>query len=164
MPWTKENLKEVVKDKIGSHKFLVFSNGEPYIHIYSENGIKYYTPASGMTVALDPVMRACGGTWIAHGSGEADKDVVATRDCVRVPPDGPFYTLTRVWFTKEEEEKFYYGYSNEGLWPLCHIVHVRPTFRENDWEVYREVNARFAEAVLEGLEGQTGFVFIQDYP
>jgi len=163
MPWTKENLKEVVKDKIGSHKFLVVSNREPYIHIYSESGIKYYTPASGMTVALDPVMRACGGTWIAHGSGEADKDVVDNRDCVRVPPDGPFYTLKRVWLTKEEEEKFYYGYSNEGLWPLCHIVHVRPTFRQTDWEVYKSVNEKFAAAVLEEMADDQGFVFIQDY-
>lgn len=163
MPWAKENLKEVVKEKIGSHKFLVVSNREPYIHTYSENGIRYYTPASGMTVALDPVMKACGGTWIAHGSGEADRDVVDNRDCVQVPPDSPCYTLKRVWLTKEEEEKFYYGYSNEGLWPLCHIVHVRPNFRQNDWEVYKSINEKFATAVLEEMGDEQGFVFIQDY-
>jgi len=163
MPWTKENLKEIVKEKIGDHKFIVVSNREPYIHTYAEDGIRCYTPASGMTVALDPVMKACGGIWIAHGSGEADRDVVDEKNHVQVPSEDPSFTLRRVWLTKEEEERFYYGYSNEGLWPLCHIVHVRPTFREADWEVYRSVNATFAAAIFEEMAGDQGFVFIQDY-
>jgi len=163
MPWNKENLRDIVKEKIGSHKFIVVSNREPYIHSYSESGIQCTTPASGMTVALDPVMRACGGTWIGHGSGDADRDLVDEKDHVQVPPENPLYTLRRVWLTKEEEDKFYYGYSNEGLWPLCHIVHVRPAFRENDWEVYKRINEKFAAAVLEELGDDPGFVFIQDY-
>lgn len=163
MAWDKETLKERVKEKIGEHKLLVVSNREPYIHIYSEKGIKCVTPASGMTVALDPVMRACGGAWIASGSGDADRDVVDTNDRIPVPPDNPSYTLRRVWLTKEEEERFYYHYSNEGLWPLCHIVHVRPTFREQDWETYKKVNERFAEVVLDEMGSDMGFVFIQDY-
>ncbi|MDH4197770.1 MAG: trehalose-6-phosphate synthase [Candidatus Aminicenantes bacterium] len=163
MAWTKELLKQAVEEKIGSHKFIVVSNREPYLHIYTEKGIDYITPASGMTVALDPVIRACGGTWIASGAGEADRDVVDENDHVRVPPDAPCYTLRRVWLSKEEEERFYYGYSNEGLWPLCHIVHVRPIFREKDWEGYQEVNQKFAAAVLEEVGDETGFVFIQDY-
>jgi trehalose-6-phosphate synthase len=163
MPWNKDSLKESVKEKIGDHKFIVVSNREPYIHTYAENGIRCYTPASGMTVALDPVMKACGGTWIAHGSGEADRDVVDEQNHVRVPPENPSFTLRRVWLTKEEEERFYYGYSNEGLWPLCHTVHVRPTFREIDWEVYKRVNQKFAEAVFEEMGNDQGFVFIQDY-
>lgn len=163
MVWNRESLRQAVTEKVGDHKFIVVSNREPYIHFYADEGVRYMTPASGMTVALDPVIQACGGTWIAAGMGEADRDVVDARDHLAVPPEDPCYTLRRIWLSKEEEERFYYGYSNEGLWPLCHIVHVRPTFRENDWEVYRKVNARFAEAVLEELEGQTGFVFIQDY-
>ena len=163
MPWTKENLREVVKDKLGEHKFIVVSNREPYIHSYSEGGMQCITPASGMTVALDPVMRACGGTWVAHGSGDADREVVDEKDRVQVPPGKPSYTLRRVWLTKEEEQRFYYGYSNEGLWPLCHNVYVRPTFRESDWEVYKKVNEKFADVVLEELGDETGFVFIQDY-
>jgi trehalose-6-phosphate synthase len=163
MTWTKENLRDIVKDKIGTHKFLVVSNREPYIHTYGDNGIRCMTPASGMTVALDPVMRACGGTWLAHGSGDADREVVDGRDHVQVPPENPSYTLRRIWLTKEEEEKFYYGYSNEGLWPLCHIVHVRPVFRERDWHVYKSVNEKFADAVLEEIGDDKGFVFIQDY-
>jgi len=163
MAWDREILQKAVAEKIGDWKFIVVSNREPYIHIYADEGIRCITPASGMTVALDPVIRACGGTWIAAGLGEADRDVVDERDCVAVPPGDPSYVLRRVWLTKEEEERFYYGYANEGLWPLSHIVHVRPVFREVDWKVYQDVNARFAEAVLEELEGQPGFVFIQDY-
>jgi trehalose 6-phosphate synthase len=163
MTWTKENLKDIVKDKIGTHKFLVVSNREPYIHTYGDDGIRCMTPASGMTVALDPVMRACGGTWVAHGSGEADREMVDERDHVQVPPGDPSYTLRRIWLTKEEEDRFYYGYSNEGLWPLCHIVHVRPVFRESDWDAYKSVNEKFADAVMEEIGDDQGFVFIQDY-
>jgi trehalose-6-phosphate synthase len=163
MVWNRESLRRVVADKIGDHKFIIVSNREPYIHVYGDDGIQCMTPASGMTVALDPVIQASGGTWIAAGMGEADRDVVDDRDHVAVPPEDPSYTLRRIWLTKKEEERYYYGYANEGLWPLSHIVHVRPAFREKDWKVYREVNARFAEAVLEELEGQPGFVFIQDY-
>jgi trehalose-6-phosphate synthase len=161
--WTKDSLKELVKEKIGDHKFIIVSNREPYIHTYSDEGIRCFTPASGMTVALDPVMKACGGTWIASGSGEADRDVVDEKDRVQVPPGKPTYTLRRVWLNKEEEDRFYYGYSNEGLWPLCHNVHVRPTFREADWEIYQRINQKFAEAIHEELGDEAGFVFIQDY-
>jgi trehalose-6-phosphate synthase len=163
MAWNRESLRQVVAEKIGDHKFIVVSNREPYIHVYGDEGIRCMTPASGMTVALDPVIQACGGTWIAAGTGEADREVVDDRGHVAVPPEDPSYTLKRIWLTKKEEERYYYGYANEGLWPLSHIVHVRPAFREKDWKAYREVNARFAEAVLEELEDQTGFVFIQDY-
>lgn len=163
MPWTKSNLRDIVKEKIGDHKFLLVSNREPFIHSYSETGIEWRTPASGMTVALNPVMMACGGTWLAAGLGDADRDLVDDKDHLQVPPDHPSYTLRRIWLSKEEEENFYYGYSNEGLWPLCHIVHVRPIFRERDWQFYRQVNEKFAEAVLEEMGDEPGFVFIQDY-
>jgi trehalose-6-phosphate synthase len=163
MAWNRESLQQAVAEKIGGRKFIVVSNREPYIHVFADEGIRCITPASGMTVAVNPVIRACGGTWIAAGLGDADREVVDARDRVVVPPEDPSYVLRRIWLSKEEEERFYYGYANEGLWPLSHIVHVRPVFREADWRVYQAVNARFAEAVLEELEDQPGFVFIQDY-
>jgi len=163
MVWDKESLKALIKEKIGDHKFIVVSNREPYIHNFTEKGIQCMTPASGMTVALNPIMMACGGTWIASATGDADKEVVDEKDHIQVPPDNPKYTLRRVWLTKEDSDAFYYGYSNEGLWPLCHLVHVRPTFREKDWEKYKSVNQRFADTVLEELGEEKGFVFIQDY-
>ncbi len=163
MIWTSETLKELVREKVGRHKFITVSNREPFIHIYGEEGIRCVRPASGMTVALNPVMSAAGGTWIAAGSGEADRDVVDEFERIRVPPEAPRYTLRRVWLSREEEEAYYYGYSNEGLWPLCHIVHVRPEFRPRDWEFYQSVNQKFADVVCEELDGDQGFVFIQDY-
>src|SRR4030042_5501741 len=102
MPWNKDNLRDIVKEKIGTHKFIVVSNREPYVHSYAHEGIRCMTPASGMAMALDPVMRACGGTWLAHGSGAADREMVDDHDRVQVPPEEPSYTLRRVWLTKEE--------------------------------------------------------------
>lgn len=163
MMWKREALRDAVVEKIGAQKFILVSNREPYMHIYSEDGIKCITPASGMAIALDPVMRSCGGVWIASGTGDADRETVDEKDSLRVPPENPSYTLRRVWLTKEEEERFYYRYSNEGLWPLCHNVYVRPSFTDEDWEIYKKVNEKFADAVVEEMGDGSGFVFIQDY-
>jgi len=113
--------------------------------------------------AIEPVMRACGGVWIAHGSGSADRDVVDANDRIRVPPASPAYTLRRVWLSEREEEGYYFGFSNEALWPLCHIAFVRPAFRESDWNDYRSVNARFAAAVVEEAKRPDPIILVQDY-
>jgi trehalose-6-phosphate synthase len=145
-------------------RFIAVSNREPYIHRHNATGgVQCIQPASGLTVALDPILRAAGGTWVAHGSGDADACVVDSMDHVAVPPGEPSYTLRRVWLDKDTEERYYYGLANEGLWPLCHIAFHRPLFRLRDWESYREANEVFAEAVLEEAAGQPAFVFIQDY-
>jgi len=161
--WSRESLFNLVHEKLKDYLFIVVSNREPYIHTFSGQEIKCMIPASGLTVALDPVMQACGGTWIAHGSGEADKEVVDAENKVSVPPEKPKYSLKRVWLTKEEEDGYYYGFANEALWPLCHIVYNRPVFRESDWETYKKVNEIFARSVLEEVGSRNAFVFIQDY-
>jgi trehalose 6-phosphate synthase len=161
--WTKESLRDLVKTKLAGYLFIVVSNREPYIHTYVGSDITWDVPASGLTVALDPVMRACGGTWIAHGSGDADREVVDEQSKVQVPPKEPRYSLRRVWLTKEEEDGYYYGLSNEALWPLCHIVYTRPVFEESDWNTYRKVNQLFADTVLDEVGSRKAFVFIQDY-
>ena len=121
-------------------------------------------PASGLVTALDPVLQACDGTWIAHGSGDADHETVDQNDRLRVPPDDPRYTLRRVWLSTAEEEGYYYGFANEGLWPLCHIAHTRPLFRASDWEQYQAVNRKFADAVVEEMAGiEQPVVLVQDY-
>src|SRR5213079_2624862 len=104
--------------------------------------------------ALEPIVRACSGTWIAHGAGNADRDTVDNHDHVMVPPEHPAYRIRRVWLSKEEEKGYYYGFANEGLWPLCHIAHTRPTFRAEDWEYYQAVNRKFADALLSEMEGE----------
>ncbi len=163
MQWTKKHLREEINKKLRDELLVVVSNREPYIHRMEGEDIVCQVPAGGLTVALDPVLRACGGLWVAHGVGEADRQVVDVHDHVQVPPDDPSYTLRRVWLSKKEEEGYYYGFSNQGLWPLCHIAYTRPNFNLSDWETYKAVNKKFAEVVLEEVGDRNAFVFIQDY-
>jgi trehalose 6-phosphate synthase len=161
--WTKEGLLELIHQKLSDYKFILVSNREPYMHRHAGGRIACVQPASGLTVALDPIMRACGGTWIAHGTGDADWQMVDQQNRVFVPPDDPRFTLRRVRLTPRQEEQYYYGLANQALWPLCHIAFTRPTFRPEDWQAYREVNEIFARAVLEEAGDAPTFVFIQDF-
>ncbi len=163
--WTEAKLRDFVRAKLGESALFVVSNREPYIHTIDESsGVsKCVRPASGVVTAIDPIMRACGGTWIAHGSGNADKKFVNSKNKLGVPAEDNRYILKRVWLSKEEEDGYYYGFSNEGLWPLCHITHTRPIFREEDWRMYKKVNQKFADSVIEELPARNPFVFIQDY-
>lgn len=162
--WSPETLRRLLVEQLPGARVLVVSNREPYIHNRSASGeIELQLPASGLVSALEPVMRTCGGTWIAHGSGSADRDTVDEADRIAVPPAKPDYTLRRVWLTDEEVEGYYFGLANEGLWPLCHIAFVRPAFREADWRLYREVNERFAETVVAEAGCDDPIVLVQDY-
>ncbi len=162
--WTAERLSVHVRNRLGDSRLFVVSNREPYLHARQGKGIQAIVPASGLVTALEPVLCACDGTWIAHGSGDADREVVDHHDRLRVPPDDHRYTLRRVWLTKEEEEGYYYGFANEGLWPLCHIAHTRPIFRASDWRHYQLANEKFAQAVLEEMNGTERPVLLaQDY-
>jgi len=161
--WSPKTLHRVLVEELPRAQVIVVSNREPYIHNRSGNGIALQIPASGLVAALEPVMRACGGTWIAHGSGSADRDTVDATDRVRVPPADPAYLLRRVWLSEQEQNGYYYGLSNEGLWPLCHIAFVRPIFREEDWAQYRRVNERFADVVVREASCEDPVVLVQDY-
>jgi trehalose-6-phosphate synthase len=161
--WTPQALQQVVKEHLGAPEVFVVSNREPYIHNEGPSGPVIQVPASGMVTALEPIMRACSGTWIAHGSGSADRQVVDSHDRVRVPPEDPSYSLRRVWLTPEEEQGFYYGFSNEGVWPLCHLAYVRPAFREADWSQYQSVNEKFAAVVAEESRSKNPLILVQDY-
>ena len=173
-------LQSVLGPPLSNTKLIVVANREPYIHVkstkparrsllkwFGQQGerttLSWMRPASGLVTALDPVMRACGGTWIAHGSGSGDRDVVDERGRVAVPPDKPSYTLRRVWLTPEEEDGYYYGLSNNALWPLCHIAYARPEFDERDWQQYKRVNERFAQTVIDEIGDARAIVFVQDY-
>jgi len=162
--WTAERLSVQLRTRLDEGHLFVVSNREPYMHQRNGKAVEVIVPPSGLVTALEPVLNACDGTWIAHGSGSADAEVVDTHDRLRVPPDDPRYTLRRVWLTKEEEEGYYYGFANEGLWPLCHIAHTRPLFRAADWQYYQEVNRKFMTAVLEEIENVAKpVVLVQDY-
>jgi trehalose 6-phosphate synthase len=143
---------------------IVASNREPYVHSYRDDGsIHCPATAGGVAVALDALMRQRGGVWVAHGAGSADRAVVDERDHVLVPPEAPSYTLRRLWIDEPDFSRYYGGLANEGLWPLCHVVDVRPVFREADWLAYRRVNAQFAAAIDQEMQSPATLVFIQDY-
>jgi trehalose-6-phosphate synthase len=162
--WTADRLSVQLRTRLDGGKLVVVSNREPYMHQRNGKTIDVVVPPSGIVTALEPVLNACDGTWIAHGSGNADAEVVDLGDCLRVPPDDPRYTLRRVWLTKDEEEGYYYGFSNEGLWPLCHVAHTRPLFRATDWQTYQDVNRKFTNVVLEEIKNvEKPVVLVQDY-
>ena len=162
--WTADRLAVHVRARLEDGRLFVVSNREPYTHTRRGKSVVVNVPASGLVTAIEPVLRACDGTWVAHGSGDADMEAVDSHDRLQVPPDDPHYTLRRVWLTKEEEQGYYYGFANEGLWPLCHIAHTRPLFRASDWKHYQEVNQKFADALLEEMENiSRPVVLVQDY-
>ncbi len=164
--WTGERLRVSLQDKLHETPLFVVSNREPYMHVLNDKdaSIGVIVPASGLVTALEPVLLACNGTWVASGSGSADRAMVDKNDRLRVPPDHPSYTLRRVWVTDEEDKGFYEGFSNEGLWPLCHIAHTRPVFRPEDWIHYQQINRRFADVVLQEMEGtESPILLAQDY-
>ncbi len=161
--WTPQALRHLLEQELPNSEVLIVSNREPYIHNRKDDVVTVQRPASGVVTALEPVMRACGGTWIAHGSGSADREMVDANDCLAVPPENPEYTLRRIWLTEAEEEGYYLGLANEGIWPLCHITFVRPNFRESDWQAYKAVNRKFADAILQHVKTQNPVILVQDY-
>jgi len=162
--WTAERLRIAMQGKLKGSRLFAVSNREPYEHSRKGNSIAWSVPPSGLVTALEPVLRASDGTWVAQGTGDADKETADELGRLRVPPDHPQYTLRRVWLSKEEEAGFYFGFANEGIWPLCHIAHTRPVFRGEDWEHYRAVNQKFAAILLDEMSGENEpIVLVQDY-
>ncbi len=163
-PWTAERLREFVKGFLKDKKIFAVSNREPYVHNKVKSEIECSIPASGMVTAVEPVMEACGGVWLAQASGNADKETAGADGKIQVPPDDPKYTLKRIWLSEKEEKGFYVGFSNEALWPLCHNAHVRPIFRKEDWKEYRRVNGKFAESLLlEIKDVNRPLILVQDF-
>jgi len=161
--WSPARLRATLRQFLQGERIVILANREPYMHVKSSNGTKVIHPASGLVTALEPVMRACSGVWVAHGSGSADRETVDIKDRIPVPPGEGSYLLRRVWLTEQEEKGYYYGLANEGLWPLCHIAHARPVFRSEDWKHYVSVNRKFANAVCQEVDRDDPIVLVQDY-
>jgi trehalose 6-phosphate synthase len=161
--WDAERLRMALRDHLQGERVVVLANREPYIHERHNGEIEVLHPASGLVTALEPIMRACSGVWVAHGSGSADRETVDANAHVRVPPGEESYTVRRVWLSDEEENGYYYGFSNEGLWPLCHVADARPIFRSENWEHYVSVNRKFADAVCEEVDTDDPIILVQDY-
>lgn len=155
-------LKAFIEEIFTDKNLIIVSNREPYIHKKSGLSIRVEKPAGGLTSAMDDVLKVTGGTWVAWGSGSGDRDVVDSKNLVRVPPENPSYMLKRVWLASSEVENYYHGYSNQVLWPLCHITLDRVYFRKKFWEDYKKVNRAFSDAVLEEA-GNDSIIWIHDY-
>ena len=162
--WTAQRLKLTLTRHLRGEKIVILANREPYIHERQSDGsIAVRHPASGLVTALEPVMQACSGVWVAHGSGSADREMTDLKGHMRVPPGDESYLLRRLWLSKEEEKGYYYGFANEGLWPLCHVAHARPMFRTQDWQYYQTVNKKFADAACQEVDSDDPIILIQDY-
>jgi trehalose 6-phosphate synthase len=161
--WSPERLRSTLRQHLQGERIVILANREPYIHEKTAEGARVLHPASGLVTALEPVMRACSGVWVAHGSGSADRETVDAKDHIRVPPGEESYAVRRVWLSEQEENGYYYGFANEGLWPLCHVAHARPVFRAEDYEYYAQVNRKFANAVCEEVDSDDPIVLVQDY-
>jgi len=161
--WSPARLRGTLKQHLQGERVVILANREPYIHQRTSAGLTVLHPASGLVTALEPVMKACSGTWVAHGSGNADRETADAHGRLRVPPGEESYVVRRVWLTEAEENGYYYGFANEGLWPLCHLAHTRPIFRAEDWEHYVQVNRKFADAVCEEVDSDDPIILVQDY-
>jgi len=161
--YSSADVQKLIKSELKDFKFVVVSNREPYIHMHSPDGIKCKLPTGGLTAALDPAMQACGGLWIAGGSGDADRQTVDENNRVQVPPKKPKYTLRRVWMSKEEVDRYYFGFSNQALWPLCHNVFQKPSFKKEFWDGYKHSNGLFVDALIDEIKDEKAFVWFQDY-
>ncbi|MFI5305104.1 MAG: trehalose-6-phosphate synthase [Nitrospiria bacterium] len=161
--WTAAKLRKEVNHLFKGSKLCVIANREPYIHNRKGQSLEVLFPASGLVSGVEPIVRACSGLWIGHGSGSGDRETADKKGLILVPPGKPEYALKRVWLTREEERGYYYGFSNEGIWPLCHIAHNRPLFRAEDWRYYLEVNRKFAAAFEDEMKMSHPIALIQDY-
>ena len=144
---------------------LLLSNREPYEHLAGPEGIHVRQPPGGLVSALDPTMRRTSGTWVAWGSGSADRDTADEDGRLGVPPFEPAYTLRRVWLDDTDIEGYYLGFANSALWPLCHLLIQHFEFHREHWDRYQSVNARFAKALYEESRRADGVpqVWVQDY-
>ena len=151
--WDKKAVLNLIKDKFSDYKFIVASNRQPYIHRLLRGKIQSTRGPGGVITALDPIMKELKGSWVCCGSGNADR-LVAKDSKVRVPPNNPVYDLRYVWLTKEENLGYYFGFSNQALWPLSHLVFMQPSFSNEHWEVYKQVNKKFAQNISKEINGK----------
>ncbi len=161
--WTKELLQDTVRSRVSEYLLIVVSNRQPFLHQMKSGKIVCQRQPGGLVTALNPVMQAVHGTWIAAGSSAYDRVVLNPEGKVMLPPEDPSYALRRIFLSKEDADGYYYGFSNEGLWPLSHIAYTRPYFSASDWQAYQQVNRTFADTILEEVGNRKAFIWVHDF-
>jgi trehalose 6-phosphate synthase len=145
---------------------IVTANRGPYkAERLADGSIRVERSAGGLVTALGPLVQACSGTWVACGEGVAagDSRVAGECDGVDVRCVRNRYRLRYVSLPEHEHRAYYYGFANQGLWPLCHHLHVQPTFRSGDYLAYRSANMRFAAAIVDEATCASPLLLVQDY-
>jgi len=145
-------------------RVIVLANRAPFSCEMTDDGrLTIKRSSGGLVTALEPLVEAWSGTWVAQSTGAGDAMIADHRGGVSMPPRDPRYRVRYVWLTDAEQRGYYCGFANEGLWPLCHEVNVPPVSRATDFELYRRANMRFAEAVVDEAHGHHPVVLVQDY-
>ena len=160
---TPEQLGRSVREYLGPARIIIASKSEPYQHVRRNGTIESLRSPGGLASALDSVARATGAVWVAQASGDADREVVDERGRVKMPPGQERYTLQRLWIEDEERAEGFNRFANGCLWPLCHVVYVRPNFVASQWRAYQEVNRQFAESIIDAAGEEPALVLLQDY-
>ncbi len=160
---TSDELIKFVKKVLKGKQLVVAIQSEPYVHVKTPKGIKLQKGAGGAHVLLDGVLKQVGGLMVAVGRGTGDQQMSDAKGRIRVPPDTKTYTLKRIFLKKKELDGFYYGFANQTLWPLCHAVFIKPIFHTSWWEEYKQVNQKFADAILEEIKDDNAFIWVNDY-
>ena len=163
--WDAAALQSLIHTRLNGDQIIVVSNRAPWSHERIAGQLLAVRPASGLVTAVEPVVHACNGTWIAQGNSSADAQWMDSGEVWRAPalPGGLGYALRRICLSEAERAGHGEGLSNGGLWPLCHMAHTKPRFVESDWQHYRRVNQRFAQAVVDEARQNDPVVLVQDY-
>lgn len=158
------NLRDL-KDYFSRQEFdrvIIVADAETRVHKNDNGKIISTVPAGGVSIALDPIAQASNCVFIARAKTDEDKQVVDRDSKIEIADMENNYTLKRVFVSGDRFDQYYNGFSNQTLWPLCHVTFERPEFRNEWYEGYKKVNEKFAQAVLEEIKGKT-FIWIHDY-
>lgn len=143
-------------------RLVIASNRLPCV-VERENSSWGIRPGSGgLVTALAPVLRNRGGTWIGW-AGTVEEDDVNVEHLLLAEGQRQGYALRPVVISEDERQAFYYGFSNEVIWPLFHSLDERCNFAPRYWEAYKTVNQKYARAIQQSLDGSQSYVWVHDY-
>lgn len=142
-------------------RLVVVSNRLPFTCQHRPDQSWEIKPGSGgLVTALLPVLRDRGGVWIGWSGTAGDASEVNAVLEGAYPDTG--YSLKPVSLSHEEVEKFYYGFSNEVIWPLFHDLQSHCNFDPSYWRVYQEVNRKYARVISDNTQDKD-FIWVHDY-